>query len=278
MPRLSDPYYDMSEQQLSSILELLASRSGLPLIDTYKESCVKRRIAARVRRSGCQDVSGYIDRLGCDPAEGETLAASLMIHVSQFFRNPTMFESLRLQLMPLFDDRGSRRTVRFWSIGCSGGEEPYSLAMMLLESFPEAVKMNQVDLLATDIDARTLALAETGSYTGTVLRELSPERISRFFEQSGSSYRLTPPVLRLVKFRQMDLRQLQSYPPVDVVLCRNTLIYFNRTTQEKILHALADILSQDGILVLGKSESMPAPLRSRFSTLDPVERIYCRKQ
>jgi chemotaxis protein methyltransferase CheR len=277
MPNLSDEFCEMNDQQMSLILDLLANQSGLPPIDAYKESCVKRRIAARIRRSGCPDIAHYIERLSNNPAEGVALAASLMIHVSQFFRNPTMFEALGTRLKPLFEEQPTDRVVRCWSMGCSAGEEPYSLAMMLLESYPETVKMNQVEVLATDIDGRTLSLAEAGLYDELALREVSPERRDCFFTWDGKSFRLSTAVLRLVKFRQMDLQQIDAYPLADVVLCRNTLIYFNRSAQEKILHGLADILPQDGILVLGKSESMPGPLRCRFATLDPIERMYCRR-
>jgi len=277
MPNLSDEFCLMNDQQMSLILELLANQSGLPPIDAYKESCVKRRIAARVRRSGCSDIGNYILRLSNDPAEGVALAASLMIHVSQFFRNPTMFEALGARLKSLFTEQQTGRVVRCWSMGCSAGEEPYSLAIMLLELFPEAVKMNQVEVLATDIDSRTLLLAKAGLYDESAVREVSPERRDCFFTLDENSFRLTPVVQRLVKFMQMDLQQVDAYPFADVILCRNTLIYFNRPAQEKILHGLADILPQDGILVLGKSESMPASLRHRFETIDPVERMYCRR-
>lgn len=276
MPKLSDPFFEMSAQQVSTLMELLARQSDLPPIDAYKESCVKRRIAARIQRSGCLNVDEYIGRLSNDSGECALLATSLMIHVSQFFRNPTMFEALRGRLLPLFADRPSDRIVRCWSMGCSAGEEPYSLAMLLMESYPEAIKMKQVEILATDLDSRTLALAAAGLYDEEVLREVSAERRSRFFVQQENSFRLCYAVEKLVTFRQMDMQQTDLYPLADLVLCRNSLIYFNRPAQEKILHGLADILSEDGILVLGKSETMPAPLRSRFATLDPVERIYCR--
>lgn len=276
MLNLSDSFFDMSAQQVSAIMELLAKQSGHPPIDAYKESCVKRRIAARIQRSGCRDADDYLELLSHDPGECVLLTTSLLIHVSQFFRNPTMFEALRRRLLPFFADRPSNHSVRCWSMGCSAGEEPYSLAMLLLESYPEAVQTKQVEVLATDFDGRTLALAEAGLYDEEALREVSAERRSRFFLHQANSFKICAAVQKLVTFRQMDMQQTELYPLADLILCRNSLIYFNRPAQEKILHALADILSEDGILVLGKSETMPSPLRRRFATLDPVERIYCR--
>lgn len=264
--------------QLEAILVLLAQQTGLPLFDAYKESCVKRRVAARIRRSGCLGVEQYLRYLQEDVGERQLLLTSLSIHVSQFFRNPTLFETLQAVVLPALMQRTADRPLRIWSIGCSAGEEPYSLAILLVESYGEQVACEQFDVLATDIDRRTLAQAEQALYAAEpTLRVVSAARRERFFTEQDGSFKLCPAVQQLVRFRQMDLQRVADYPQADLVLCRNTLIYFNRQAQGKILQTLADILPQDGILVLGKSESMPAPLRARFATLDPTERIYSRR-
>lgn len=269
---------ELRGEQLEVILELLARQTGLPLFDAYKESCVKRRVAARIRRSGCLDVEQYLQLLQEDAAEREELLASLSIHVSQFFRNPTLFETLQTVVLPMLVQRTADRPLRIWSIGCSAGEEPYSLAILLVEAYGEQAARKQFDILATDIDRTTLAQAESAWYEAEpALRGVSAARRERFFTEQDGSFKLCPAVQQLVKFRRMDLQLVDCYPQADLVLCRNTLIYFNRPAQEKILQALADILPQDGILVLGKSESMPTPLRARFATLDPTERIYSRR-
>jgi chemotaxis protein methyltransferase CheR len=264
--------------QLEAILVLLAQQTGLPLFDAYKESCIKRRVAARIRRSGCLDVEQYLRYLQEDAGERERLVTSLSIHVSQFFRNPTLFDALQTVVLPALMQRIADRPLRIWSVGCSAGEEPYSLAILLVESYGEQVACEQFEILATDIDRTTLAQAEQALYEAEpTLRVVSAARRERFFTEQDGSFKLCPEVQQLVRFRQMDLQLVANYPRADLVLCRNTLIYFNRPAQEKILQALADILPQDGILVLGKSESMPAPLRARFATLDPTERIYSRR-
>lgn len=271
---------ELSNEQFAMILGLLELKARQPLITAYKESCIRRRIAARIRRSGCRDVEQYIQLLQADAAEAERLNNSLMIHVSQFFRNPSLFDALQQNILPGLvrkaDQRGDR-VVRLWSHGCSAGEEPYSLAMLLLESFTEELRQGRFEILATDVDSRTLAAARQGLYNEASLRELSLARRERFFSHNGAGWQLNPAVLQLVSFRQMDLQQVNQYGAADLVLCRNTLIYFYRTVQLKILHGLANILPQDGILVLGKSESLPAALRDRFETVDPEERIYCRR-
>ena len=269
---------ELRGDQLEAILVLLARQTGLPLFDAYKESCVKRRVAARIRRSGCLDVEQYLRYLQEDAGERERLLTSLSIHVRQFFRNPTLFETLQTVVLPALMQRTADRPLRIWSVGCSAGEEPYSLAILLVESYGEQVACEQFKILATDIDRRTLAQAEYACYEAEpTLRGVSTARRERFFTEQDGSFRLCPAVQQLVEFRQMDLQLVADYPQADLVLCRNTLIYFNRPAQERILQAFADILPQDGILVLGKSESMPAPLRARFATLDPTERIYSRR-
>ena len=238
---------ELSCDQLEAILVLLAQQTGLPLFDAYKESCVKRRVVARIRRSGCLDVEQYLRYLQQDVGERQRLVTSLSIHVSQFFRNPTLFETLQAGVLPALVQRTVDRPLRIWSVGCSAGEEPYSLAILLVESFGEQVAGEQFEILATDIDLRTLAQAEQALYDAEpTLRVVSVARRERFFTEQDGSFKLCPAVQQLVRFRQMDLQRVADYPRADLVLCRNTLIYFNRPAQEKILQALADILPQIG--------------------------------
>jgi len=272
-----DPLPDLDREQLAAIFAQLVQQNGLPVIDAYKESCIKRRVASRIRRSGCRDVDQYLQLLGADAAERERLTAFLMIHVSQFFRNPSLFKTLQTVVLPALVRRAVGQPQRYWSIGCAAGEEPYSLAILLVELFGEEAAHSLFEILATDIDGNSLARAWNALYAESALREVSGDRRARFFTETADGLLLCPEVRSMVRFRQMDLHQVACYPPAELVLCRNTLIYFNRPAQEKILHAIADILPQDGILVLGKSESMPTTLRGRFATLDPVERIYSRR-
>ena len=268
---------DLDREQLAAISALLVQQNGLPVLDVYKESCIKRRVASRIRRSGCRDFDQYLQLLGANAAERGRLTTSLMIHVSQFFRNPSLFKTLQTVVLPALVRRVAGQPQRLWSTGCSAGEEPYSLAILLAELCGEQPPQTPLEILATDMDSSTLARARNALYAESSLREVSADRRARFFTETADGFLLCPEVRSMVRFRQMDLHQVACYPPAELVLCRNTLIYFNRPAQEKILHAIADILPQDGILVLGKSESMPASLRGRFATFDPVERIYSRR-
>lgn len=247
-------------------------------MSSYKESCIKRRIALRIRACGESDADGYLAQLASNPAEADRLIRILTIHVSHFYRNPGMFELLRREILPaLFRMRGDAGVLKIWSLGCARGEEPYSLALLLNSSFPEQFQ-KRVRLLATDIDQQILALASEGVFDQAALKELTPEQVESGFEFSAGHYRVRQHLLQAVEFRQMDITQTAEYPATDLVLCRNTLIYFNRLAQEKILHGLADILSDDGILVLGKSETLVGSARRRFSVVCPEERVYRKRQ
>ncbi len=271
---------DLSDEQLQAVLDLLARQTGQPLIATYKEACIRRRIAGRIRRSGCGDIAQYLALLNRDPAECARLRSALLIHVSQFFRNPTLFAGLQERVLPELVARMEtcgQAELRLLSIGCAAGEEPYSLAMLLLESFMPLVRQGRVQLLAGDLDRTVLARAQAGCYQERALKDVSPERRERFFAPVAGGWQLRPLVRELVTFRWMDLQQLDDCPTPDLILCRNTLIYFQRLTQERILRSLAAILPQHGILVLGKAESLPSRVRECFATCDPEERIYRRR-
>lgn len=264
--------------QLGRLYRLLTERTAFSAPEAYKRSCLQRRIVARMRRAGCRAVEQYLELLQREPREIERLAHALTIHVSHFFRNPTVFERLRTDVLPqLFrTTRPDDAPVRLWSLGCAAGEEPYSLAMVLAESFAQELVERHVELVATDIDTISLHKAAAGCYEAAGLKELSAERRQRWFSQAGSRYVIAPELTELVTFRQQDLMQTGQYQPCQLVLCRNTLIYFDRPVQEKILQALADILSTGGILVLGKAESLPGALRRSFDVLSTDERIYRR--
>lgn len=270
---------DPNPEQLAQILQSVSLQVGVALHETYKHSCLLRRTTARIRRSGCCDAEQYLQLVASDQQEQRKLYDALMIHVSHFFRNPSLFVVLQQQILPdLAAQAGPGQHLQLWSLGCSSGEEPYSLAILLVESFAELLRKGAVSIVAADNDERTLQAARQGRYTAAALREVSDERRSRFFIEERGTWLVRECLRQLVQFRRLDLAQLASPGyPLDLLLCRNTLIYFNRATQEKILHRLADILRQDGILVLGKSETMPAGLRGRFITVDPAERIYRRR-
>lgn len=268
--------FDISADAFDMIRRILKNSKGFDL-DIYKEKCIRRRIAIRIRATRCATAEEYGELLRHNIDEMDLLLKVLTIHVSQFFRNPPTFEKLRTEIIPyLLKVRGSaeRDRLTFWSVGCASGEEPYSLALILKDSFPAEVARDRVSILATDVDTTILNVARLGIYGDERLPE-APEAIKqRWFSREGGKYHLLPEIKAMVEFKKSDLSCRDSFPESDLILCRNVLIYFERRQQEKILNGFADVLRKGGILVLGKSETLFGEIRTRFQTVCPIERIY----
>lgn len=269
---------EVSDEELAEVGAILNRRRGFSLA-VYKDTCMKRRVASRMRSTRSSDAAAYCDLLNRSDQEPALLQKSLTIHVSQFFRNRTVFEKLRKEVIPeLFASRPDDRDepFQFWCIGCAGGEEVYSLAIMLREFFSREIRQARVSLLGTDIDDTTLQAARTAEYDEGRFKEMPVGLRERYFRQSGKLFRLIPEAREMVLFRKADMCNPEEYVPSNLVFCRNALIYFTRTEQEKILNRIADILKPGGILVLGKSEVLVGSSRDRFVPISLIERIYRR--
>lgn len=265
---------DFLESDYQEVRELLLARRAFDL-GSYKDRCIKRRIAGRVRARGFASSGAYVDLLRTDDDEVDALLAILTIHVSQFFRNPSTFVVLEEKVLPRLLERKRRErdpVLRIWSVGCSSGEEPYSLALLLQE---QALDRIDPSILATDISANILAQARSGEYDAQRLAEV-PETVRRkYFEQfDGLRFRLDRKIREQVCFEQQNILADQDYPRADLILCRNVMIYFSREEQAKILTRFARSLGADGYLVLGRAETMVGNVRHLYRSEYPVERIY----
>jgi chemotaxis protein methyltransferase CheR len=267
--------HDISTEEFEIIRAALKNLRGFNL-EIYKDACIKRRIGIRIRASRCATAKEYCELLLRDGREADLLLKVLTIHVSKFFRNPPTFAKLKAEVFPYLFARGREETsaVRFWSVGCAGGEEPYSLAILLKESFAEEPSLPRVDILATDVDEGIIEVARQGVYVDERLDE-TPDAIKlRWFTTDGEKYHLHPEIKTMVRFRHADMFDTGVFRKCDLILCRNVLIYLERAEQEKVINGFADLLGSGGILVLGKSETLPGQTRRRFQPLCPVERIY----
>jgi chemotaxis protein methyltransferase CheR len=269
---------EITDEELLEIGTILKMYRNFNLT-VYKDKCMKRRVAIRMRSTRSRDAAEYCNLLRQSPLELDLLQKALTIHVSHFFRNPSMFEKLRTEVLPgLFSDCtiNSTGTLRVWCLGCAGGEEPFSLAILFREHFSKEIRTVPVVIQGTDIDAQTLQHAQQAEFLEDRLKEVSAEQLSRYFRPNGRFFRAASEIRQMVSFLQGDITSTAEYIPSDLVLCRNMLIYFNRPDQERILHGIADILPAGGILVLGKSETLVGDVRRRFEAICPVERIYRR--
>jgi chemotaxis protein methyltransferase CheR len=269
---------EVSDEELAEVGAILNRWRGFNQA-VYKNTCMKRRVAIRMRSTLSSDAAAYCELLNHCDQELDLLQKSLTIHVSQFFRNHTVYEKLRKEVIPeLFSSRPDDRDdpLQFWCPGCAGGEEPYSLAIMLREFFSREIRQARLSLLGTDIDDTTLQAARTAEYDEGRFKEMPVGLRERYFRRNGELFRLIPEARDMVLFRKADICNPEEYVPSNLVFCRNTLIYFTRPEQEKILCRIADILKPDGILVLGKSEALVGSSRGRFAPICRTERIYRR--
>jgi chemotaxis protein methyltransferase CheR len=267
---------DISADAFDMIRATLKSAKGFNL-DIYKDKCIRRRIAIRIRATHCRTAEEYGDLLRQNPVESDLLLKVLTIHVSHFFRNPSTFEKMRTEIIPyLLNERETKEGngLTFWSVGCASGEEPYSIALILKEFFPREAIKERIAILATDVDANILEVARSGMYGEERLAEVPESMKERWFRREEGRYYLSPEIKEMADFRKRDLFDRESFPESDLILCRNVLIYFEREQQEKILNGFADVLRSGGILILGKSETLFGSIRARFQTICPVERIY----
>jgi chemotaxis protein methyltransferase CheR len=255
------------------------ARGAGVILEAYKDKCVRRRIAVRMRACGVHTYADYQALLERSPQEYECLRDALTINVTRFYRNADTWSLLRRELVPALVD-GGRREFRAWSAGCSSGEEPYTLAMLVAEHLeqagrPEALGRTRIE--ATDIDRVCLDRARAAIYRREMLSELPPELTAAYFQPAGSDLRVVERVRRLVTLSELDLsRQRPLRREYDLILCRNVVIYFDRATQERLFQVFADSLAPGGYLVLGKVETLLGPSRDRLRLVEPRERIYRR--
>ena len=262
---------------LESVVEYIADSMAFEP-DSYNESYLDRRVSARMRRTGCEDYGEYLEVLSTDTDEQAALLDALSINVTSFFRNPEVWEGLRGVLRELTTDS---RTVRCWSAACADGREPYSIAMLARDD--RQIDERAVEITATDIDAETLSEARNGVYEstrttdiGAQLEPLSDPSDHVDISEENTSFQVKQPVKQMVSFEQHDLISGPKKSGYDLVLCRNLLIYIDRSYKEPIFETLTEALRQEGILTIGKSETLPRTFRDEYEPYDRGNHIYRR--
>ena len=209
-----------------------------------------------------------------DAGELDLLAKDLLIHVTSFFRDPKAFELLSREVIPdLVRRQPLDRPLRIWVAGCSTGEETYSLAMLFLEEIAAAKRNIKLQVFASDIDEDAVALAREGRYPEAIAADVTPERLARFFTQEEHSYRVVPELREVVVFTVQDVLADPPFSRLDLISCRNLLIYLRPEAQEKVLLLFHFALREGGVLMLGGSETMGS-LDDRFEPISKTQRIY----
>lgn len=270
---------DIPDQAYDRICRILKTLGGFQL-HGYKNACIKRRISARIRSTGYASAMEYADFLLHSRSEPAQLIKMLTIHVSKFFRNQDTFHKLRDEIFPsLFSGclQEGRTHLDIQSIGCASGEEPYSLALILHNSFAHEMSQVKVSIRAMDIDREVLRAAAEAAYEVERLGEAPAAITKRYFTLQDDKYRLVPEIRSMVTFHCQDMLHPEPLEECDLILCRNVLIYLERSHQEALLKRFAESLRPGGILVLGKTENLMGEVRELYQTLCPVERIYRKK-
>jgi chemotaxis protein methyltransferase CheR len=252
--------FAFGEEDFQALRELVKSVTGIHLSDQKRE-LVYGRLTRRLRALQLRSFAEYRERLQGDVQELAELCNAITTNLTSFFREPHHFQYLREHLFaPLAADRRGGRRLRIWSAGCSTGEEPYSIAMTVLEALPDPSRWD-VRILATDLDSEVLERARRGIYLAERMGNISPERLQRFFidrqEAGGLCRQIAPEVAALVTFKQLNLiHALPMRGPLDAIFCRNVVIYFDKETQRELFARIARLQRPGDLLFLGHSESL----------------------
>lgn len=263
-------------EALSKILRLLRKSSGTDF-SAYKKTTLRRRIARRMAVTRVESLEQYAAHLESDAAEARALYDDCLISVTSFFRDPEVFEALSENALPLLlKDRPSDTPLRMWVPGCATGEEVYSIAMCLIERTSALSNNLSLQIFATDLSEPALNKAREGSYLTNIARDVSPERLRRFFAKLGDRYQINKAVREMCVFAQHDVTRDPPYSRIDLISCRNLLIYLEPSLQEAVFSTFHYALRPHGQLLIGSAET-PGASSALFSPFDEKHRIYTRK-
>jgi chemotaxis protein methyltransferase CheR len=242
----------------------------------YRQKCLRRRVAVRMRARGVATPAAYAALLDADPAEYDRLLRVLTINVSKFFRNPETWAVIKEQVLP--DLLRRQEPLVMWSAGSAAGEEAYSLAILVWEWLSAHGRdgWDGVRIVGTDIDDPSLEAARAATYSELALSETPPALRRRWFT-AGDQFRLKETIRRGVEFQQLDILGTRPGFHADLILCRNLLIYLDRAAQRRVFGTFADVLRSGGYLVLGRVEMLAAEVRPVFHVVDARERVYRKR-
>jgi len=277
-PRAASAPAPKAENALKKIFILLRAQTGHDF-SQYKPSTIHRRIERRMAVHQIDTMDGYVRYLQQTPPEVEALFRDLLIGVTKFFRDPEAFKVLEEQAIPkLFTGKHGSTAIRVWSPGCSTGEEAYSIAILLAERQEELKQSYTVQVFATDIDSQAIATARAGIYPASIVTDISPERLARFFvpDPDGSTYRIHKGIRDMLIFSEQNVIKDPPFSKLDLISCRNLMIYMGGDLQKKLIPLFHYALNPGGFLFLGTSETV-GDSGDLFAVLDRKSKLYQRK-
>jgi len=276
---LEDPDLGKSNKiHIQKIIMILRSHSGHDF-SLYKKNTVSRRIERRIAFHQLPDYEGYVNYLRENPAEIDVLFNELLIGVTKFFRDRPAFESLTEQIYPLLRNKNPEEPIRVWIAGCSTGEEAYTIAIIISE-YLDALQLKRkpkAQIFATDLDANAIEIARTGFYFSNIISELSQQRLDRFFIKKNNGYTVKKEIREMIVFAQHNLIKDAPFTRLDLLCCRNVMIYLTAELQKKIIPIFHYSLNVNGLLFLGPAESVSG-FQEFFNNIDSKWKLFERKE
>jgi two-component system CheB/CheR fusion protein len=261
---------------LSQICALLRARTGHDF-SGYKDRTVARRVQRRMQVLQIDEVPPFIERLRKDPQELDALLQDLLIGVTNFFRDPKAFDALETEVIAkLFQNKGPEDIVRVWVPGCSTGEEAYSIGILLREHMPKSQAAPRLQIFASDIDEQSLQAARIGRYPASIARDVPAKYLENYFIREDGTYRITGDLREMCLFSAHNLLRDAPFSKLDLISCRNLLIYLTPELQNRLIPLFHYALNDSGYLFLGNSENVTRHSRL-FATVDKAHRIFQRR-
>ena len=261
------------EKELNKILNYIDEKAGLDFRE-YKYATLARRIARRVNICKCKDLNEYYEFLTSDEEEVEILYREFLIGVTKFFRDDKVWEKLKKDVFPkLIEEKEDGDTLKVWDVGCSTGEEAYSFAMCLHEEMEKQGKNLELKIFATDISQPHLDIGSKGIYPESIVADVSKDLLLKYFLSKSNSYQVSEKLRRTVIFSKHNIIKNPPFSNMDMVVCRNLLIYFQNSIQKKAMNMLHYALKENGVLVLGTSESVQSH-KENFAEIDRRWKIF----
>lgn len=279
VPRSHNVNHDLYNQnQFQKILIIIRANCGHDFT-LYKRNTLKRRMERRIAFHQLEDFAQYVDYLRENPAEIDLLSNELLIGVTKFFRDGAAFESLKTQMVERFEKKKSNNPLRIWIAGCSTGEEAYSVAILALEYLDSLTLKTKpkLQIFATDLDGNAVAHARTGFYFKNIASDVSPQRLERFFVEKDEGYVVKKEVRDVIIFTQHNLIKDAPFNKLDLICCRNVMIYFTAELQKKIIPLFHYSLRERGLLFLGPAESLSI-FNEGFISHDTKWKIWEKKE
>ena len=265
-----------SQDGLSQIFRLLRAARGVDFT-CYKQSTIRRRITRRMTLGKMDSLAEYAQYIKDHPEELEALYHDLLIKVTGFFRDPETFEALKSEVFPIIlRERPANRPIRIWVPGCATGEECYSIAICLLEFLGDRVTDTPIQIFATDIDETALARARSGRYIENIALDISPERLRRYFMKIDQNYQILHTIREQCTFARHDLCRDPPFSNLDLISCRNVLIYLEPAMQKRVIPLFHYALNPSGMLALGSSESI-GTFTDLFAQVDKKQKIFGKR-